>query len=368
MGQRAFDLSLLIDSRPEHLSERSACETLSLCRNTVRSERRSRLFCGPPAPRKTCRKGTHQERALSPPERELVLNTLNSDTFCEQPPFQVYYHLLEYAIYLCSISTMHRLLREQAQNGERRPQRPAQNNAVPRLRATKPNEVWTWDITKLPTEKRGEYLSLYVVVDLYSRYIVAWMLSAKENSALSQQLIQEASTRYGIVRDQLTVHQDRGVPMTAHCYLDLLGELAITASHSRPRVSNDNPHSESLFKTMKYQPDFPRRFANYSHARQWSEEFIDWYNFRHHHSTLAGYTPSQVFTQEHERLHEQRQQVLDEQFQKHRNRFVKGRPKAPVPPAFVEINPVVDEQGNRVVSDEVNFATLPRAKNHLTTA
>ena len=262
---------------------------------------------------------------------------------------------------MCSMSTMHRLLREKAQNGERRLQRPKQHNAVPRLRATKPNEVWTWDITKLPTEKRDEYLSLYVVIDLYSRYIVAWMLSTKENSALSQQLIQEASTRYGIERDQLTLHQDRGTPMTAHCYLDLLGELAITASHSRPRVSNDNPYSESLFKTAKYQPDFPRRFANYSHAKQWCETFVDWYNFNHHQSSLAGYTPCQAFTQAHETLHAQRQQVLDKQFDQDPNRFVKGRPKVAVPAAVVEINPVTDDQGDSAITDTVNFATLPRA-------
>jgi putative transposase len=355
-------MTLLIDHPLDSLSERTACVILSLCRSTVRTERRRRIFCGPPAPRKTSRKGSYQSRALSEQEREVVLETLNRETFCEQPPMQVYYRLLEEGTYLCSMSTMHRLLREKAQNGERRLQRPKQHNAVPRLRATKPNEVWTWDITKLPTEKRGEYLSLYVVIDLYSRYIVAWMLSTKENSALSQQLIQEASTRYGIERDQLTLHQDRGTPMTAHCYLDLLGELAITASHSRPRVSNDNPHSESLFKTAKYQPDFPRRFANYSHAKQWCDGFVDWYNFSHHHSSLAGYTPCQVFTQAHETLHEQRQQVLDKQFDQHPNRFVKGRPKVAIPPAVVEINPVTDDQGDSVITDTVNFATLARAK------
>ena len=166
-------MNLLIDDQPVMLSERMACDVLSLCRNTVRAERQRRLFCGPPAPRKTSRKGALQPRALSGEEREIVLNTLNNARFCEQPPLQVYYQLLEESTYLCSISTMHRLLREREQYGERRVQRPKQQNAVPRLRATRPNEVWTWDITKLPTEKRGEYLSLYVVIDLYSRYIVA---------------------------------------------------------------------------------------------------------------------------------------------------------------------------------------------------
>lgn len=157
----------------------------------------------------------------------------------------MYYSLLQQGIYLCSISTMHRLLRAEELNGERRNQRPASKQPVPRLKATAPNQVWSWDIAKLATRKRGEYLSLYVVMDLFSRYIVAWMLSHKENSALSSQLIAEAHERYGIQPDALTLHQDRGTPMTAHCYLDLLGELAVTASHSRPRVSNDNAFSEA---------------------------------------------------------------------------------------------------------------------------
>ena len=194
------------------------------------------------------------------------------------------------------------------------------------------------------------------------------MLSAKENSALAQQLVGEAVIRYGIERDQLTLHQDRGAPMTAHCYLDLLGELAVTASHSRPppRVSNDNPHSESLFKTAKYQPDYPRRFASAGHARQWTEEFVEWYNFSHHHSSLAGFTPCQVFTGECEQLNIGRQQVLDKQYLEHSNRFVNGHPKASLPPAVVEINPVVDEDGNPDHSGPVNFPTLNRAKSNLT--
>lgn len=361
-------MSLVSDQRPAGLSENLACQTLCISRSAARRDWQRRQFCGPPRPRRSARQHAKQPRALSTQEREVVHLTLNSDTFCEQPPMQVYYRLLEFGIYLCSISTMHRVLRAVDQNGERRQQREKQHNAVPQLRASKPHEVWCWDITKLPTEKRGEYLSLYVVMDLFSRYIVAWMLSSKENSALAQQLVSEAVVRYGIERDQLTVHQDRGAPMTAHCYLDLLGELAVTASHSRPRVSNDNPYSESLFKTAKYQPDYPRRFANQAHARQWTEEFVDWYNFSHHHSKLAGYTPCQVFTAEYKELNTERQKVLDKQYLEHSNRFVKGRPKAQLPPAVVEINPVVDEDGNPDRSGPVNFPTLNRAKSKLTSA
>lgn len=355
-------MNLVNEERPAGASERMACDALGLSRGTVRSERCRRVFCGPPAPRQCSRAASLQPRALRQPERQLVVRTLNCSAFSDQPPMQVYYRLLAFGIYLCSISTMHRILRAEKMNGERRQQRPNQHNAIPRLRASKPHEVWAWDITKLPLQQRGEYLSLYVVIDLFSRYIVAWMLSTKENSGLSTQLMQEATARYGIEPDQLTVHQDRGVPMTAHCYLDVLSELGVTASHSRPRVSNDNPHSESLFKTAKYQPDYPGRFASYSHAQQWSEEFVAWYNFDHHHSNLAGFTPHQVFTGEWQPLNAERQQVLDKQHQQHRNRFVNGAPKATAPPSVVEINPVIDEQGKHDRSGPVNFATLSRAK------
>ena len=199
---------------------------------------------------------------------------------------------------------------------------------MPRLLAEQPNQVWTWDVTKLPTHKRGEYLSLYVVMDLYSRFIVAWMLSRKENSALSTQLIEEASRRYLIEPGDLTLHQDRGVPMTAHCYLDLLSDLSITASHSRPRVSNDNPMSESQFKTMKYQPDYPGRFNDYDHAQRWCNDYVDWYNESHHHSSLEGFTPEQVFTGEYQNIVKMRQAALDKAYNKNPERFSKGRPTA----------------------------------------
>jgi transposase InsO family protein len=359
-------MSIALEQRPVHVSKRQACAQLGLARSSFRVQEQKRQFCGPLVSPSTSRKQSLQPRALTENERAGILACLNSEAYCDQPPSQVYYDLLQQGIYHCSISSMHRILREASQHGERRLQRPKQVNTIPRLRAEKPNQVWTWDITKLPTQRRGEYLSLYVVVDLYSRFVVAWMLSKKENSALSQYLIQEASTRYGIEKNQLTLHQDRGAPMTAHCYLDLLGELAITASHSRPRVSNDNPHSESLFKTAKYQPDYPRRFEHYSHANQWCEPFFDWYNYSHHHSALAGYTPAQVFTGEYTIIHEQRQQALEQQYARHPERFVNGMPKAQRPPRVVYINPAMDEQGEVLIDEKVNFATLNRAKSNLT--
>ncbi len=258
-------MNIIHQGLPESISQRTACEVLNINRHTFRNRIKRFSFCGPIQPVSRSRKNSRQPRALSQKEKLTVLSVMNNDEFCNQPPLQIYHELLQRGEYLCSVSTMHRLLRNYGQQGERRPQRPAQSHAVPRLHAQAPNEVWSWDITKLATVKRGEYLSLYVVMDLFSRFIVAWMLSRKENSALSGQLIQQAYENYHIDPEQLTLHQDRGSPMTAHCmtahcYLDLLSELAITASHSRPRVSNDNAMSEAQFKTLKYQPDYPRRF------------------------------------------------------------------------------------------------------------
>ena len=293
---------------------------------------------------------------------EVGLETLRSEPYRDQPPAEVYQRLLEEDQYLCSVSTMHRLLRQADENGERRPQRPAQHHAIPRLLAHAPNEVWTWDISKLPLIRRGIYLSLYVVLDLYSRFVVAWMLSIKENSALSTQLINEATIRYGITPGQLTLHQDRGSPMTAHGYLENMRELDITCSHSRPRVSNDNPFSESQFKTQKYQPDYPGRFNHLRHAREWCEDYFDWYNFQHHHSGLAGFTPEQVFTGRYREVAKQKQQALDARFEKNPERFVKGHPQVKMPPKFVAINPIDIEEGKAsAISDYVNFPTLTAA-------
>ena len=346
---------------PDRVSEREACDVLALCRNSVRAARARYHFMGPPSPYRRKREHSCQPRALSEEERGKVTEVLISDEYADQPPVQVYYSLLQQGIYLCSISTMHRLMREEELHGERRVQRPSNPQPVPRLHATQPNQVLTWDIAKLPTKKRGEYLSLYVVMDLFSRYIVAWMLSRKENSALSSQLIEEAYVRYDIPRDSLTIHQDRGVPMTAHCYLDLLGELAITASHSRPRVSNDNAMSESQFKTLKYQPDYPGRFDDYDHAMRWCEDYVHWYNHQHHHSSLAGFTPYQVFSGEYQNLVKTRQAALDAMYSRHPERFTKGRPIAQMPPSEVCINPVPEDADQATVEKGVNFPTLKRA-------
>lgn len=354
-------MSLLIDDQlPAHVSERQACDALNLCRNSLRAARARARFCGPVSPHRHRRRPAPQPRALSEAERTQVVQVLTSDHYQDQPPAQVYYDLLQQGTYLCSVSTMHRLMRAEGLNGERRPQRPRSPQPIPRLLATAPNQVWTWDIAKLLTQRRGEYLSLYVVMDLFSRHIVAWMLSRKENSALSSQLIEQAYERYGIAPNSLTLHQDRGVPMTAHCYLDLLGELAITASHSRPRVSNDNAMSESQFKTMKYQPDYPRRFDNYGHALRWCDDYTQWYSHQHHHSALAGFTPYQVFSGEYLEIAQVRQAALDAMYERHPERFTQGRPTVQMPPIEVCINPVPEDADPATLEKGVNFPTLPR--------
>ena len=285
-------MSVLIAERPQTVPLLAACRALGLNRSTVYARRRRSERSQAP---QTSRQHVPQPRALSSDERHHVHEVLTSAEFCNQPPIEVYQTLLERGVNLCSVSTMHRILREHSENGERRNQRAAQHHAIPRLEAKAPNEVWTWDCSKLATVARGTYLTLYVVLDLYSRFVLAWMVSRKENSALAQQLMTEAAHKYRIDAGQLTIHQDRGAPMTANRYIDLISDMGIVLSHSRPRVSNDNAFSEAQFKTQKYQPDYPGRFQNNAHARRWCEAYFDWYNFDHHHTGLAGYTPEQVF-------------------------------------------------------------------------
>lgn len=347
-----------MNERPARLPLRTACAALGLNRSTVYARQRRRERSTEP---RTTRKHCAQPRALSDAERERVIATLASETYRDQPPGEVYHHLLEKGEYLCSMSTMYRLLREREASGERRAQRPAQHHAVPRLRAEAPNEVWTWDITKLPTVRRGVYLSLYVVLDLFSRLALAWMVSAKENSALACQLMREATERYRIESGTLTIHQDRGAPMIAHTYLDLMSELGITASHSRPRVSNDNPFSESAFKTQKYQPDYPGRFEGIVHANRWCTEYFPWYNFEHHHAGLAGFTPEQVHTGRYRQIGECKQRALDAHYARHPERFVRGRPIVAMPPTSVSINPIVETEEAQAPAGAVNFPTLTAA-------
>ena len=250
---------------------------------------------------------------------------------------------------MCSIRTMYRVMGARGETKERRSQRPNRRYATPHLVATCPNDVWTWDITKLATYEPGKFLNLYLIIDLWSRYIVGWMIAERENCELAKQLIRETVERYRMEGRVLTLHNDRGSPMTATGFIDLLAELEVSASRSRPRVSNDNPYSEAINKTVKYQPDYPGRFESISHSRAWFAEFSNWYNHEHYHSGLALFRPGDLFFGQVENLALRRQETLARAYAAHPERFVNGPPAVKLPAARVIINPIdpgdpLDEQ------------------------
>lgn len=266
------------------------------------------------------------------------MRELDSERFIDQPPREVYATLLDEGRYLCSVRTMYRILNERGVVRERRDHQERQKHAVPQLAATAANQVWTWDISKLATFVKGTFLNLYVVLDMFSRYVVAWMVAERENSALAKQLFAEAFSRYGIDPGELKVHMDRGAPMTARGFVDLLAQLGVDRSYSRPRVSNDNPFSESHFHTTKYQPDYPGRFRDVMHARRWCAEFVDWYNNSHHHEGLNLFTPADVFFGRIDTVAACRYATLQNAYLQHPERFPRGEPKVRLPPSRVTLN------------------------------
>jgi putative transposase len=279
------------------------------------------------------------EHALSDAEQQKVLATLHDPRFVDLAPSQVYAQLLEQGQYLCSIRTMYRLL---AANNEVRERRAVASRVVytkPELLATRPNEVWSWDITKLKGPVKWTYYYLYVILDIFSRYVVGWMIADRESSALAKRLITESCVKQSIVEDQLTLHADRGSSMKSKVVAQLLSDLGVTKTHSRPHVSNDNPFSESQFKTMKYRPEFPHRFGCIQDARAFGCGFFPWYNEAHRHSGVALYTPSDVHYGRVQEVHQRRQAALDAAYQRHPNRFVRKPPEAALPPQAVWINP-----------------------------
>lgn len=310
-----------------------ACQAVGLPRATAyRHQKPKVVTCARPRP--------PSHRRMPDDERDKVLAVLDSERFVDQPPREVYGKLLSEGTYLCSPRTMYRVLGERAPVKDRRNHREPRSYAVPRLLATRPNEVWSWDISKLATFTRGVFLNLYVVLDMFSRFVVAWMVAKHENSALAKQLFAEALTRYDIDPGMLVVHNDRGAPMTSHGFAGLLDELGVERSYSRPRVSDDNPFSEVVFHTVKYQPDYPGCFRDIEHARAWCDDFFRWYNADHHHDSLALFTPQDVFMGHVERIAEVRQRALDEAYLRTPERFVAGRPIVPRPPARVMLNPL----------------------------
>ncbi len=233
-------------------------------------------------------------KALSEAERKAVLDVLHSARFQDSPPYETYAALLDEGQMLCSISTMYRILRKEGENQQRRRQTTRTSYAKPELLATGPNQVWSWDITKLKGPQKWSYFYLYVILDIFSRYVVGWMIASKESQSLAARLIQESCQKQNIVSGQLTIHADRGPSMRSKTVAQLLADLGITKTHNRPYTSNDNPFSESQFKTLKYHPYFPASFGSQEDAIAFGRAFFPWYNEEHRHSGIGLMTPSQV--------------------------------------------------------------------------
>ena len=286
----------------------------------------------PPAPRRV-------PRALTIEERDRVHAVLTSPRFVDAAPRQVYATLLDEQTYLCSWSTMYRILRDHAEVRERRDQCRHPAYQRPELLATGPRQLWSWDITKLRGAVPWTYYQLYLILDVYSRYIVGWMVMERESAELAEQLIAESCGKEGIGPDQLTLHADRGSSMTSKTVAQLLADLGVTKTHSRPHVSNDNPYSEAQFKTLKYRPDYPDRFGSLEDARAWVRTFVAWYNHEHRHSGLGLLTPATVHQGRGEQARHARQAVLDTAYAAHPERFVRRPPTPPVLPEAVWINP-----------------------------
>jgi putative transposase len=276
---------------------------------------------------------------LSEGERAEVRQTLNSQRFADQAPRQVYAALLDEGRYLCSWRTMYRVLAAHDEVRERRDQLRHPIYCKPELLASAPNQVWSWDITKLRGPARWTYFSLYVLLDIYSRYVVGWLLAEQESAALAEVLVKESCHKQGIARGQLTLHADNGGPMRAKSLALLLSDLGVTASHSRPHTSDDNPFSEAQFKTLKYRPDYPDRFGSLEDARAWARHFFAWYNEEHYHISLNLLTLASVHYGQATLIQQQRQTVLSAAYATHPERFSQGVPLVAGPPPAVWINP-----------------------------
>ncbi len=286
----------------------------------------------PRAPRPT------PPRALSPAERTAVLDELHSERFIDRAPAEVFYTLLDENRYLCSERTMYRILDENAEVRERRNQLRHPAYAKPELVATGPNQVWTWDITKLKTFEKFVYLHLYVILDIFSRYVVGWLLANHESTELAKRLVEETCRKEHVSPSQVTLHADRGSPMTSDGLSQLLAKLDIAKSHSRPHTSDDNPFSESQFKTLKYHPGFPDRFGNLEDGLVHCRRFFPWYNQEHRHSGICYLTPSDVHHGHAEHVLRSRYASKLAAYQAHPERFVRA-PALIELPAAVYINP-----------------------------
>ena len=310
-----------------------ACNALDVARSGFyRMQARSHAMPVAPKTRPS------SSRALSPDERQGVLEILHADRFVDQAPHQVYATLLDEGAYHCSIRTMYRILDEHKEVKERRRQLSHPVYQKPELLATAPNQVWSWDITKLLGPAKWTYFYLYVILDIFSRYVVGWMIASAESAALAETLIKETCAKQNIEKGWLTIHADRGSSMTSKPVALLLSDLGVTKTHSRPHTSNDNPYSEAQFKTLKYRPGFPERFGSMEDGRSFCRDFFPWYNTAHRHTGIGLLTPEAVHYGLAQDIQMARSEVLRAAYEAHPERFVKQLPVPPSVPEAVWIN------------------------------
>lgn len=321
-------MTAALNLMPE-VGRKGALDALGLSRATFYRRRRPRPITARPAP----------ARALSAPERDAIVQVMDSDRFIDLSPAEAVHTLAQEGTYLASERTIYRVLAQHDQVRDRRAQCRHPVHAVPQLMATECNQVWSWDITKLLMVEKLRYLFLYVIMDIYSRYVVGWMVAEHENARLARTLIEETCQRQNAQPNVLTLHSDRGSPMRSKTLAQLMASLDVKMSFSRPQVSNDNPFSESLFKTVKYHPGFPQRFTGLPEAEQACSKFFQWYNQHHHHSGMVHLTPAQVHMGQADSVLAQCHQTKMAAFSAHPERFVHGPPRRQTLPPAVYINP-----------------------------
>lgn len=324
MEEAVEELTPIVGTRP-------ACRALGVAPATIYRRRN-------PKPARGWAPRPKPKNALSLAEQEEVLGVLHSERFVDSSPAQVWATLLDEGRYLCSERTMYRLLAAEGEVRERRNQLQHPSYARPELLAQRPNELWSWDITKLLGPAKWTYYYLYVILDVYSRYVVGWTLQYRESAEVAKELIAQATTQQEIAAGELTVHADRGSSMTSKPVAFMLADLGITKTHTRPYTSSDNPYSEAQFKTMKYRPNFPDRFRSIEEARAFCRDFFRWYNHEHRHSGIGLMTPADVHFGRAAMLQEKRAQVLAAAYAERPERFIGGMPQPPRLPTAAWIN------------------------------
>ncbi|MFS2140670.1 IS3 family transposase [Duganella sp. Dugasp56] len=338
MDIHAVGIVVCMRARCHRAGKCSACRALRLPRSALYRHRAARNVCPLPA-WSTDVASRRPPLALSEMERRIALDVLNSPRFANCAPAAIHAQLLDEGRYVASVRTMYRLLQGYAAVRERRNQLRHPEYTKPELLAVMPNQVWSWDITKLKGPVRGTCFHLYVILDIFSRYVVGWMVAEQETAELAEQLIADTAAKECIAPGTLTLHADRGSSMRSKPVATLLSDLGIVKSHSRPYISDDNPYSEAQFKTLKYQPGFPARFGSLADTRAYCAQFFTWYNQQHRHSGIGMMTPESIHTGRAAEVRKQRQATLAGAFQRTPNRFKHRMPQPQTLPTAAWINP-----------------------------